>query len=217
MSVPDELAAQVLAKCGRRCCLCRRFLPIRLQVHHIIEQNKGGSDDLHNLIALCLTCHTDVHTKAPFTRRFTVLELKMHRDALYKAVEANSLPAVEGDWLAQLSRLIENASVTVDRPDISRDPIALRLLLTAASGNGDITLHGSSMSTDVFAGGTKLLENGDARTAAAYRHALKQLATDGYVEPVNCENDYFQYYRIAHNGHLKADELLAEAGHIETD
>ena len=72
----DEISTKVLADCGRCCCLCRRFKPIQLQVHHIVLKSEGGKDDLDNAIALCLTCHTDVHTKAPFTRRFTVEELK---------------------------------------------------------------------------------------------------------------------------------------------
>ena len=82
----DEISTKVLADCGRCCCLCRRFKPIRLQVHHIVPRGEGGKDELDNAIALCLTCHTDVHTKAPFTRRFTVEELKMHRENVYRLV-----------------------------------------------------------------------------------------------------------------------------------
>ena len=32
-----------------------------LQVHHIIERSKGGSDELNNLELLCPTCHVEHH------------------------------------------------------------------------------------------------------------------------------------------------------------
>jgi hypothetical protein len=93
--IPDEMAATVLAKCGRRCCICRRFRPTLLQVHHIDERAAGGGNDFDNLIALCLTCHTDVHSRVPFTRRFTSVELKQHRENLYQLVADCVLPTDE--------------------------------------------------------------------------------------------------------------------------
>jgi len=35
------------------------------QVHHIVERCKGGSDDLDNLVTLCLWCHTSKHMGEP--------------------------------------------------------------------------------------------------------------------------------------------------------
>jgi 5-methylcytosine-specific restriction endonuclease McrA len=32
-----------------------------LTPHHIVFQSSGGSDDLDNLVTLCLKCHDDVH------------------------------------------------------------------------------------------------------------------------------------------------------------
>ncbi len=95
MSVPDRLAAEVLAKCARHCCICRRYRPLHLQVHHIVERANGGTDDLDNLIPICVSCHSDVHTVTRLTRRFTVQELKLHRDKVYDLVESGHLPAGE--------------------------------------------------------------------------------------------------------------------------
>src|ERR1041384_3841592 len=86
--IPSELVDRMRVKCRRRCCICRRFKPIHLQVHHIDERSKGGTNEEDNLIVICLTCHTDVHTTVPFTRRFTVNELKLHRDSLIQALTA---------------------------------------------------------------------------------------------------------------------------------
>ena len=45
-----EVIDRMMVRCGRRCCICRRFRPTKLQVHHIVERSQGGSDDEDNLI-----------------------------------------------------------------------------------------------------------------------------------------------------------------------
>src|SRR5215470_9735207 len=95
--IPQELADKMMIRCGRRCCICRRFRPTKLQVHHIVERNEGGSDDEDNLIVTCFSCHSDVHTKVPFARRFSVAELKGHRDAVIKLIEDGTLVAADSD------------------------------------------------------------------------------------------------------------------------
>jgi hypothetical protein len=94
-SIPADLADQVLAKCARHCCICRRFLPLRLQIHHIKERASGGSNDFDNLVAVCLSCHSDVHSKVPFARRFTSAEIRQHRDLTYALVSEGKLIACE--------------------------------------------------------------------------------------------------------------------------
>ncbi len=86
MSIPQHIADKLLADCGRRCCICRRFMPLHLHVHHIQHREEGGADEPDNLIALCVTCHSSVHTKAYMTRNFTIEELKRHRDNTMAAV-----------------------------------------------------------------------------------------------------------------------------------
>lgn len=95
--IPPETVARMMVKCGRRCCICRRFRPIRLQVHHIVERSDGGTHDEDNLIVTCQTCHTDIHSYVPFMRRFTAEEQKGHRDTLIKLVGEGTLPASDSD------------------------------------------------------------------------------------------------------------------------
>jgi HNH endonuclease len=109
MSVPDALAVEVLAKCARHCCVCRRYRPLQLQVHHIIPVAEGGSDDLANLIPICVSCHSDVHTATRLTRRFKAEELRLHRDAVYKLVEDGRLPA-SSDTSPSFAQLAERVS-----------------------------------------------------------------------------------------------------------
>ena len=64
--LPAEHGIRKTAKRDRYTCqnpLCRRRT-LRVQVHHIQEQGKGGSDDPDNLITLCPHCHLrGVHSK----------------------------------------------------------------------------------------------------------------------------------------------------------
>ncbi len=95
MSISEDLAAEILVRSARHCCICRRFRPLHLQVHHIIEKRNEGSDEVDNLIPICVSCHSDVHSGTTLTRRFSVEELKRHRDAVFALVAEGRLPASE--------------------------------------------------------------------------------------------------------------------------
>lgn len=81
--------AQLLADCGRRCCICGQLH--RVQVHHIIP----GDDRIQNGIPLCPGCHDEVHIKyseGRTSRVYTPAELRMHRKRTI------DLTAKEGRW-----------------------------------------------------------------------------------------------------------------------
>jgi hypothetical protein len=209
----DKISAKVLADCGRRCCLCRRFKPIQLQVHHIVLKSEGGKDEEDNAIALCLTCHTDVHTKAPFTRRFTVEELKAHRENVYQLVAEGKLPAgdvVESGSEEMPLAVAESVSRSSRRgPGFDLIPAAIRLLVAAASADGQIMVFDSST---VFAGRRNLIEEPtNARLRAEYSHAIKQLEQHGLIASLGGGRESFT---VTRDGYLFADELQAEGGYI---
>lgn len=86
---------KLLADTGRRCCICG--ILHNIQVHHIIPQEDGGSDEIDNAIPLCPNCHDHVHikySKGRTTRSYTPNELKLHRERTIRSVQ-------EGVW-AQL-------------------------------------------------------------------------------------------------------------------
>jgi hypothetical protein len=189
-SIPDAIAATVLAKCGRRCCICRRFKPIQLQVHHIVTRATGGSNELDNLIALCLTCHTDVHTKAPFTRRFTDIELKLHRDALYKLVEESKFPAEDEDVSI---RTVTDQPIRIDNtPALMAE--AINLLVSLATGEGRMlapaAFHSSSTLFD--------------RHHAAHHAAFDQLCECGFLKFTSG-----QMYMLTFEGFNAADVYIS--------
>ena len=206
MAVPDEAAREVLVKCGRCCCLCRRFLPIRLQVHHIVPPGEGGTDEVDNLIALCMTCHTDVHTNTPFTRRFSAEELKMHRERLYELVADGKLPSAttRGDLLEMLPDGIPTgfSELTLEHSIPSLTSPAIKVLTAAAFADGIVIMAGNG----VQAGKRKLVQRGDARCYAEYRYAVQQLEESELLEDRRGEGSV---YFVTHKGYLLADELAA--------
>lgn len=95
MAIGDEKAAEILSKCARHCCICRKFRPMHLQIHHLIEKSEGGDNSFDNLIPICTYCHSNVHTITKLTRRFTIEELKKHRNSVYSLVNKGKLPSSE--------------------------------------------------------------------------------------------------------------------------
>lgn len=57
--------ARVRARALRRdggCCVRCGEGRLGLQVHHVRALSAGGSDDLGNLVTLCVACHAEFHT-----------------------------------------------------------------------------------------------------------------------------------------------------------
>ena len=200
MSIPEKLANELLVKCGRRCCICRRFGPLHLQIHHIVEKSKGGNDDFDNLIAVCLTCHSDIHTHTKLTRRFTIKELKGHRDAVVEMVASGKFGVYDSDKDISselIDRFIVNLGDKYTSVDLDEDlpPHAIKLLLDSAQNNGLVY----DMSDDITSG-TNLEE---IRQASKFKDALEHLEN----------NELLAYskgtvYRVTHKGFLLADKLI---------
>ena len=142
MSIPEPVVDQLLAACGRRCCLCRRFQPLCLQVHHIRPQAQGGTDEPDNLIALCLNCHSSVHTKAGMARNFTFDELKLHKNNTITAVREGRLigdsepPGASDETVRCLIAKILPGLEPPPSPKVELLPEAVEVLVTAAKHGG---------------------------------------------------------------------------------
>jgi len=52
-----NIRTQVLKRDGYRCVNCGQT-GTELHVHHIIPKSKGGTDELDNLVTLCVKCHS---------------------------------------------------------------------------------------------------------------------------------------------------------------
>jgi hypothetical protein len=184
-SIPPDLVDRMMVKCARRCCICRRYRPTKLQVHHIVEQGQGGGNEEDNLIVSCFSCHSDVHTKVPFARRFSESELKGHRDALVKMVEEGKFPALDTDDADEAMRAVVQA--VSRRPPVAADllPEATELLLLAANASDNrqgCVLLTRTRGGDTIAAGNdvRTIEHENARRQARYGHAIQQLVRAGY-------------------------------------
>jgi hypothetical protein len=93
MGFPKSESEELLARTGRRCCV--RGLLHKVQLHHIIPNEEGGTDDIENAIPLCPNCHDEVHgssASGKTTRAYSAAELRLHRERTIKRVEN------EGKW-----------------------------------------------------------------------------------------------------------------------
>jgi HNH endonuclease len=206
--IAPEVIDRMMVKCGRRCCICRRFRPTKLQAHHIVERGQGGSDDEDNLIVTCFSCHSDVHTKVPFARRFSVAELKGHRDAVITMVEAGTLPAGDSDDTDEAIAIILREMRAVPKPQIELLPEAVEILTKAVGVEGGMQgmLHfvRHEMWFNLLVGGVDQFSYEDHRQQARYKKALDQLLQCRLVE-WRCD----QILDVTYAGYLVADEMMS--------
>jgi hypothetical protein len=178
MGFPAEVCDRVLVRCGRHCCICRRFKPTLLQVHHIQESSKGGEDSEENAIAICINCHSDVHTRRPFTQRFTKGELIGHRELVCSLVASGVL---RGDDAAEIDfRSAEFKSRGSSRlADISS--LAAKILCAAAEKESEIWLL-DHLGGWTFHSGTVVEEGDGNRRKAEIMAAMEELQRLCFVE-----------------------------------
>jgi hypothetical protein len=181
-------------------------------VHHIKERNKGGGNDEDNLIVICLSCHTDVHSTVPFARRFSYEELKGHRDELVKLVREGKLSAPEAAEVDQATRRLADATHAAPAREQDLSPEAVEVLLKAVNAQGPD--QGSVMLTETFEGltvtmGSEALGIGHEkrRLQAKYKKAVKDLDRCGFLE-----HSGRACWDVTDEGFLAADEIMVARG-----
>lgn len=213
----EENARVLLAKCGRHCCICRRFRPTRIQVHHIQLQSEGGSDDIENLIPACNNCHIDVHSQVPFMRRFSAAELKRHRETTIRLVQDGRLVPSEDLWSAQEHVDSDHARAlgfdVVSEGSLRRRPLSeveakLILGLADAQGRGLFTEHlaGFDLSAGSF---NQSMAHSEHRDARRLKSMIEGLEEHGLLD---------RHFLDSHSFTLELTELGYQAADdLETD
>ena len=81
----QEVIAWVRLNANGNCELCQNPAPFQdalenpfLEVHHVKQLADGGSDTIHNAVALCPNCHREMHHGKNFSER---------KDFLYKKID----------------------------------------------------------------------------------------------------------------------------------
>ncbi len=108
---------ELLVATGRRCCLCGKLH--RVQVHHIVPSEQGGTDEIENAIPLCPNCHDEAHIGyAPgrVTRTYSAAELIRHRDLAIERASKQLEWAPGTDLWEQDKALVLFYAQCLDRP-----------------------------------------------------------------------------------------------------
>jgi len=87
MPFPKDVRETALVKSGRYCCVCQEHAGRNAEVHHIVQEADGGSNDLGNAIVLCFKCHAEAghyNPRHPRGTKYSPTELRKHRDAWWK-------------------------------------------------------------------------------------------------------------------------------------
>lgn len=103
MPFPSKVREQALVAAARHCCVCHRYKGVKVEVHHIVPETKGGTNRLDNAIALCFDCHADAghyDPEHPRGTKFSPDELRRARDTWYDIVQRDEIaPPSETDTL----------------------------------------------------------------------------------------------------------------------
>jgi len=97
MSFSESAKTKVLLWCDRHCCLCKKACGPKIEVHHIVEESKGGSNRIENAIPLCFDCHAIVgmyNLENPIGNKYKPKELKARRDQIYDEFTRNLVPTI---------------------------------------------------------------------------------------------------------------------------
>ncbi len=208
MAVTPEQAAEVLARCARHCCICRRYRPLHLQVHHIVKRSDGGSDALTNLIAICVSCHSDVHSSSELTRRFTERELRLHSQNVCRLVGEGKLPAREeasalAELSSQLIRQLRGQAPPDHTSQLGLSIDAIDLLLGAISSDGKLSIERTEHGLDVRAGAYFHWFRRNISPSALYPDYVSELLT---TELISGSNGAFF---VTEAGYAFADDILS--------
>ncbi len=98
MPFPPRVRQEALVAAARHCCVCRRYKGIKVEVHHIVPEGEGGSDEIKNAIVLCFDCHADAghyNPKHPRGTQFSRGELLRARDAWNERVRDGSVETAD--------------------------------------------------------------------------------------------------------------------------
>jgi hypothetical protein len=130
---------------GYRCAVptCRTILA--LDLHHIVDLQDGGGDDVSNLLALCPTCHA-LYTRGTITRD-AIHSWKGILVALNQAFDKESIsnllflkgvgpngPFISGDGVLKFSHLI-SAGLAAFGVAMQNGPLILYRVTLTGRGN----------------------------------------------------------------------------------
>lgn len=100
MGFSEKVKLEVKKKAAFKCCWCQK---VSVEVHHILPQKHGGSDDIENAAPLCSYCHTLLGDNPAKKKEITQM-----RDWWYETVQKKySSPNTDFTALEKIDRLVD--------------------------------------------------------------------------------------------------------------
>jgi hypothetical protein len=149
---PSDVAARLLVKAKRHCCLCLKWCGQRIQIHHIVPDAEGGAGIDDNGVPVCLDCHAEIESRSNMGRSFTAEELRQHRDNWFATVRDHSevliraarSQAETGPLEALLAELDFNRLAVSGNPNEGFPPLAVSQFERAIATNSLAALPAST-------------------------------------------------------------------------
>lgn len=70
-SIPRQVKTEVWFRDGKRCIICRQFVPIQFANSHVVKRSQGGLGIKENIVTHCLECHQKYDGMDNFTVKRT--------------------------------------------------------------------------------------------------------------------------------------------------
>lgn len=137
ISIPVELAAQVMYASDRTCCVCTERGK-RVQIHHI-DENPANNDPV-NLAVLCFDCHDQTQVKGGFGRRLDAPQVREFRERWIQRVDMRRKNADELASMRSLGpadSLVPMVPLTVNAPAAAVETLTENVGDIAAAGEVD--------------------------------------------------------------------------------
>ncbi len=104
MSFDPQVRTTALLWCDRHCCLCKKACGVNIEVHHLVPESEGGSNQIENAIPLCFDCHSEVmryNNEHPRGTKYKIEELRDRRDQVYEEFTRHLVPPVDAQITQQ--------------------------------------------------------------------------------------------------------------------
>jgi hypothetical protein len=146
MSFNEKDRTKALLWCDRHCCLCKKACGVNIEVHHIVPEAAGGSNDIDNAIPLCLDCHSEVvryNQEHPIGTKYKSGELKARRDQVYEEFTRHLVPPIHCEITQQLApggkRSFPDVGFIISHLGDSL-PVRVRVVVVSVLPSGDAKL-----------------------------------------------------------------------------
>jgi hypothetical protein len=124
LAFSESLKRGVRRKAHFRCCLCQAVL---VEVHHIVPEAEGGSDDQDNAAPLCASCH-EMYGANPTKRKF----IREARDWWYETCAKRYAPG--SDALADVVEAVLRDALMKALPQLAAPSLTLEQAEDALAG-----------------------------------------------------------------------------------